>query len=88
MKGYNKVCDCKDCDNVFDRDKVHAYRVEIQSRFSRKRSLKRKMFILYFRLLFSRRITPFPLAPPIINHPVCKHHLLVNKLQLVNKQEI
>ena len=52
------------------RDKVHAYRAEIQSRFSRKQSLKRKIFILYFRLLFSRRITPFPLVPPVTNHPV------------------
>ena len=43
------------------RDKVHAYRTKIQSRFSRKQSVKRKIFILYFRLLFSRRITPFRL---------------------------
>ena len=41
-----------------------------QSRFSRKQSLKRKIFILYFRLLFSRSITPFPLVPPVTNHPV------------------
>ena len=52
------------------RDKVHAYRTKIQSRFSRKQSVKRKIFILYFRLLFSRRITPFPLVPPVTNHPV------------------
>ena len=54
------------------RDKVHAYRGKIESRFSRKQSLKRKIFILYFRLLFSRRITPFPLVPPVTNHPVYK----------------
>ena len=47
------------------RDKVQAYRAKIQSRFSRKQSLKRKMFTLYFRLLFSRTITPFPLVPPV-----------------------
>ena len=52
------------------RDKVRAYRAKIQSRFSRKQSLKRKLFIPYFRLLFSRRITPFPLVPPVTNHPV------------------
>ena len=51
-------------------DKVLAYRAKIQSRFSQKQSLKRKIFILYFRLLFSRRITPFPLVPPVTNHPV------------------
>ena len=51
-------------------DKVLAYRAKIQSRFSRKQSLKRKIFILYFRLLFSRRITPFPLVPSVTNHPV------------------
>ena len=44
---------------------MRAYRTKIQSRFSRKQSLKRKIFILYFRLLFSRRITPFPLVPPV-----------------------
>ena len=49
---------------------MHAYRAKIQSRFSRKQSLKRKIFLLYFRLLFSRIITPFPLVPPVINHPV------------------
>ena len=49
---------------------MHAYRAKIQSRFSRKQSLKRKIFILYFRLLFSRRITPFLLVSPITNHPV------------------
>ena len=47
-----------------------AYRAKIQSRFSRKQSLKRKIFILYFRLLFSRRIIPFPLVPPVTNHLV------------------
>ena len=52
---------------------MHAYRAKIQSRFSRKRSLKRKIFILYFRLLFSRRITPFPLVPPVTNYPVYLH---------------
>ena len=52
------------------RDKVHAYRAKIQSRFSRKQSLKGKIFILHFRLLFSRRITPVPLVPPVTNHPV------------------
>ena len=55
------------------RDKVHAYRAKIQSRFSREQSLKRKIFILYFRFLFSCRITPFPLVPPITNHPVYLH---------------
>ena len=30
----------------------------------------RKIFILYFRLLFSRRIIPFPLVAPATNHPV------------------
>ena len=49
---------------------MHAYPAKIQSRFSRKQSLKRKIFILYFQLLFSRRITPFPLVPPVTNHPV------------------
>ena len=53
-----------------ERDKVHAYPAKIQSRFSRKQSLERKIFILYFRLLFSRRITPFPLVPPVTSHPV------------------
>ena len=50
------------------RDKVHAYQAKIQSLFSRKQSLKRKIFILYFQLLFSRRITPFPFVPPVTNH--------------------
>ena len=58
------------------RDKVHAYRAKVQSRFSRKQSLKRKIFTLYFRLLFSRRITPFPLVPPVTNHPVWKNIIL------------
>ena len=49
--------------------KVHAYRAKIQSRFSRKQSLQRKIFIVYFRLLFSRRIAPFQLVPPVTNHP-------------------
>ena len=52
------------------RDKVPAYRAKIQSRFSRKQSLERKIFILYFRFLFSRRITHLPLVPPVTNHPV------------------
>ena len=52
------------------RDKVHAYRAKIESRFSRKQSLKRKIFILYFRLLFSRKIAPFQLVPPVTNHLV------------------
>ena len=55
---------------ITKRDKVHAYRAKIQSRFSRKQSLKRKTFILHFRFLFSRRITHFPLVPPVTNHPV------------------
>ena len=38
------------------------YRANIQSRFSRKQSLKRKIFILHFRLLFLCRITPFPIV--------------------------
>ena len=62
MKGYNKV---------------HAYRAKIQSRFSRKQSLKRKIFILYFRLLFSRRITPFRLVPPVTNHLVYFYYLCI-----------
>ena len=49
---------------------MHAYRANIQSRFSRNQSLKRKISILYFRLLFSHRITPFPLVPPVTNHLV------------------
>ena len=49
---------------------MHAYRAKIQSRFSRKQSHKLNILILYFRLLFSRRITPFPLVPPVTNHPV------------------
>ena len=57
------------------RDKVHAYRAKIQSRFSRKQRLERKIFILYFRLLFSRRITPFPLVPPVTNHPVYIYYI-------------
>ena len=65
------------------RHKVHAYRAKIQSQFSQKQSLKRKIFILYFRLLFSRTITPFPLVPPVTNHPVYKgikkKHLEVRK---------
>ena len=62
-----------------ERDKVHAYPAKIQSRFSRKQSLERKIFILYFRLLFSRRITPFPLVPPVTNHPAyyVKYYRLV-----------
>ena len=52
------------------RDKEYAYRAKIQSRFSQKQSLKRKIIILYFQLLFLRRITPFPLVPPVTNHPV------------------
>ena len=65
--------------NVFDCFKVwkatiifsfNCSQFKIQSRFSRKQSLERKIFILYFRLLFSRRITPFPLVPPVTNHPV------------------
>ena len=63
---------------VTRRDKVHAYRAKIHSRFSRKQSLKRKIFILYFRLLFSRRITPFSLVPPVTNHPV--YAILYNNL--------
>ena len=59
--------------------KVHAYRAKIQSRFSRKQSLQRKIFILYFRLLFSRRITPFQLVPPVIDHPV---YLVINILRM------
>ena len=55
---------------ITKRDKVHAYRAKIQSRFSRKQNLKWKIFILYFRLLFLRRITPFPLVPPVTNHSV------------------
>ena len=51
-------------------DKVHAYRAKIQSQFSRKQSLKQKICIRYFPFLFSRRITPFPLVPPVTNHPV------------------
>ena len=43
---------------------------KIQSRFSRKQIFKRQIFILYFRLLFSRRITSFPLVPPVSKHPV------------------
>ena len=43
-------------------------RSKVQSRFSRKQSLKRKTFILYFRLLFSRRIIPFPLYHQFTNH--------------------
>ena len=58
------------------RDKVHAYRPKIQSRFSRKQSLKRKICILYFRLLFSRRIIPFPLVPPVTIY-ICKSYLSV-----------
>ena len=65
-------------------DKVLAYRAKIQSRFSRKQSLKRKIFILYFRFPFSRRITPFPLAPLVTNHLVYKIYLLVvNILQFL-----
>ena len=52
------------------RDKVYAYRAKIQSRFSRKQRLKRKIFIPYFRHIFSRKITPFPLVPPVTNHPL------------------
>ena len=55
---------------ITKRDKVHAYRAKIQSRFSRKQSLKRKIFILFFRLLFSSRITPFPFVPPVTDHLV------------------
>ena len=69
------------------RDKVHAYRAKIQSRFSRKQSLKRKIVILYFRLLFSRRITPFPLVPPVTNHPVYRSSVLAlnfKKFQKLN----
>ena len=51
-------------------------RAKIQSRFSRKQSLKRKIFILYFRLIFSRRITSFPLVPSVTNHPVYLFYLL------------
>ena len=54
-----------------------AYRAKIQSRFSRKQSLKRKIFILYFRLLFSRRTTLFPLVPPVTNHPVYIVHVRI-----------
>ena len=56
--------------NMAPRHKVHAYRAKIQSRFSLKQSVKRKIFILHFRVLFSRRITPFPLVPPVTSHPV------------------
>ena len=64
------------------RDKVRAYRAKIQSRFSRKQSLKRKIFILYFRLLFLRRITAFPLVPPVTNHPV--KLIFIMMLYLIN----
>ena len=60
------------------RDKVHAYRAKIQSRFSQNQSLKRKIFILYFRFLFSRRITPFTLVPPVTN-------AIFNKYEISNK---
>ena len=60
---------------ITKRDKVHAYRAKIQSRFSRKQRLERKIFILYFRLLFSRRMTPFPLVPPVTNHPVYIYYM-------------
>ena len=80
MKGYNNLflqllatCDFFRIDDWFNmapRHKVHTYRAKIQSQFSRKQSLKRKIFILYFRHLFSPRITPFPLVPPVTNHPV------------------
>ena len=69
------------------RDKVHAYRAKIQSRFSQKQSLERKIFILYFRLLFSHRITPFPLVSPVTNHPVCKtskYSLLISSTRFNN----
>ena len=61
--------------NVFDCFKIWKatiifYFNSIQFRFSREQSLKRKTFILYFRLLFSRRITPFPIVPPVTNPPV------------------
>ena len=52
------------------RDQVHPYPAKIQSRFSRKQRLGWKIFVLYFRLIFSCRITPFSLVPPVIEHPV------------------
>ena len=52
------------------RDRVHPYPPKIQSRFSWKQSFRWKIFILYFRLIFSCRVTPFSLVPPVTEHPV------------------
>ena len=68
--------------SVITRRKVHAYRANIQSRFCRKQSFKWKNFILYFRLLFLCRIIPFPLVPPVTNHPVYSHNCIFLFLKL------
>ena len=52
---------------------MHPYPAKLQSRFSRKQSLRWKIFILYFWLIFSCRITPFSLVPPVTEHPVYLH---------------
>ena len=64
------------------RDKVHAYRAKIQSRFSRKQSLKRKIFILYFRLLFSRTITPLSACTTSYQPPCIYIHRCVELITI------
>ena len=67
------------------RDKVHLYRAKIQSRFSRKQSFKRKIFILYLRLLFSRRIIPLSACTTSYESP-CINEITLKSLKCHHSQ--
>ena len=56
------------CRKWFQRFRTENFYLEDCRLSHTKQRLKRKIFIVYFRLSFSRRITPFPLVPPVTNH--------------------